>query len=148
MTPEHDPNRFSAKGFSFLFDYSPLLSGQTCLDTEAAGNGKQLKAKIVHLIIGQKTEEALELLSRYHHVPTPKLKVGMPKGDVKHQGCYIVRNETIYVANMDNLYNPYIVLHEFYHHLRTKGAIHRGTEKNADKFAKDYIATYYRFFGA
>jgi len=108
-------------------------------------NEKQFKARIVHLITGKKTEEALRLLSQYHNVPTPKLQVGMPKGGIKHQGCYVVRNETIYVASMENLYNPYVVLHEFYHHLRTKGAIHRGTEKNADKFAKDYVATYYRF---
>jgi predicted transport protein len=114
----------------------------------ASRSERQFKARIVHLIIAQETEEALELLSRYHHVTTPKLKIGMPKGDVKRQGCYAVGDETIYVAHRDNLYNPYIILHEFYHHLRTKGAMHRGTEKNADKFAKDYIATYYRFFGA
>jgi hypothetical protein len=116
------------------------------LDAVASRSERQFKARIVHLIIGQETEGALESLSQYYHVPTPKLKVGMPKGDVKHQGCYVARNETIHVANRDNLYNPYTVLHEFYHYLRTKGATHRGTEKNADKFAKDYIATYYRFF--
>ena len=108
----------------------------------------QFKASIVYLIMGQNTEKAVELLSQHHHTTTPKLKVGMPKRGTKHQGCYVARNETIYVADSDNLCNPYIVLHEFYHHLRTKGAMHRGTEKNADKFAKDYIATYYRFFGA
>jgi hypothetical protein len=118
------------------------------LNVSTLRDEKQFKARVVHLIIAQRTEEALELLSQYHHVPTPKLKVGMPKGDVKHQGCYVARNETIRLANRDNLYNPYIVLHEFYHHMRTKVAIHRGTEKNADKFAKDYMAAYYRFFGA
>ncbi len=112
-----------------------------------SGDEKQFKAKIVHLIIDQKTEKALELLSQYHHVPTPKLKVGMPKGDFKHKGCYVVQNGTIHVANGDSLYNPYIILHEFYHHLRTRGATHRGTEKNADRFAKDYIATYYAYSG-
>jgi hypothetical protein len=121
--------------------------GQKHLDEATSANEKQFKAKIVHLIIGQKTEKALELLSQHHRVPTPKLKVGMPKGDVKHQGCYVVKNEAIHVANSDSLYNPYVILHEFYHHLRSAGGTHRGTEKNADKFAKDYIATYYTYFG-
>ena len=117
------------------------------MDIATSGDEKQFKAKTVHLIIDQKTEAALELLSKHYHVPTPKLKVGMPKGDIKHQGCYVVKNETLHVANSDGLWNPYVILHEFYHHLRTTGAIHGGTEKNADKFAKDYIATYYTYFG-
>ena len=116
------------------------------MKTAAYANENQFKVKIVHLIISRETEEALELLSQNYHVPTPKLKVGMPKRDVKSQGCYVVRNKAIHVANRENLYNPYIILHEFYHHLRTSGTIHRGTEKNADKFAKEYVATYYSFF--
>jgi hypothetical protein len=118
------------------------------LDTTTLDNEKQFKAKIVHLIISQKTEKALEQLSQHHHVTTPKLKVGMPKRDHKHQGCYVVKNATIHVVNSDSLYNPYVILHEFYHHLRTSGAEHKGTEKNADKFAKEYIATYYTYTGA
>ena len=124
-----------------------LLENQ-CLNVAASRDEKQFKARIVHLVMGQETEKALELLSQYYHVPTPKLKVGMPKRGVKQQGCYLVKSETIHVANRDNLFNPYIVLHEFYHHLRTKRAIHKGTEKNADKFAKEYVATYYGFSGA
>jgi hypothetical protein len=40
--------------------------------------------------------------------------------------------------------NPFVVLHEFYHHIRSKGVdrMHRGTEGNADKFAIDYITQY------
>jgi hypothetical protein len=36
------------------------------------------------------------------------------------------------------------VLHEFYHHLRSKAVDkqHRGTEKNADKFAIGFIIEY------
>ena len=117
------------------------------MKTATSFNENQFKAKIVHLIISRETEKALELLSQNCHVPTPKLKVGMPKRDVKHQGCYVVRNKTIHVANRENLYNPYIIIHEFYHHLRTSGTTHRGTEKNADKFAREYIATYYTLFG-
>jgi len=118
------------------------------LDIQKLNDEKLFKAKIVHLIVNNKAEQALTMLSQQYHVSTPKLKVGMPKGDTKHQGCYVAKNKTIYVANRDNLYNPYIILHEFYHHLRTSGTIHRGAEKNADKFAKDYIATFYTYFGA
>jgi hypothetical protein len=121
---------------------------QKILDDKASGNEKQFKAKIVHLILSQKTEEALEMLSHHYHVSAPQLKVGMPKGDAKRKGCYAVKNATIYVSNSDSLYSPHLILHEFYHHLRTTGAEHRGTEKNADKFAKDYIVTYYTYFGA
>jgi hypothetical protein len=36
--------------------------------------------------------------------------------------------------------DPFIVLHEFYHHLRIRGGkIHRGTERNAMEFAKGFI---------
>ena len=118
------------------------------MDVTPINNEDQFKAKIVHLIIGQKTETALQLLSQHYHVTTPKLKVGMPKKDLKHQGCYVVKNATIHVANSDALSNPFVILHEFYHHLRTSGAVHRGTEKNADKLAKTYIATYYTYLGA
>jgi hypothetical protein len=40
--------------------------------------------------------------------------------------------------------NPFVVLHEFYHHLRCKGVdrMHRGTEGNADRFALDFIKAY------
>ena len=124
-----------------------MAVGERHLGIATSGDVSQFKAKIVHLIIGQETEKALELLSQYHHVTKPKLKVGMPKGDVKRRGYYVGQNETIHVADSDSLYNPRIILHEFYHHLRTTGTTHRGAEKNADKFAKDYIATYYTYFG-
>src|SRR5215204_1964634 len=41
-------------------------------------------------------------------------------------------------------YNPFVVLHEFYHHIRTKGGIHRGSEKNANMYAKSFIDAYNR----
>jgi hypothetical protein len=42
------------------------------------------------------------------------------------------------------LVNPFVVLHEFYHHLRCKGVdrMHRGTEGNADRFALKFIREY------
>lgn len=100
------------------------------------------RAKIVHLILSRNPEEALKLLSQHCHVVTPDLRVGMPKGHRKNFGCYIAGKKTIHVSDRDNLYNPYLILHEFYHHLRTTDKKHRGTEKHANKFAREYIEAY------
>jgi hypothetical protein len=106
-------------------------------------NDALFEAKIVHLILSKKTEEAVELLSKYYQVSQPKLKMGMPKREAKFPACYVARTATIHFANSDNLYNPFIILHEFYHHLRTSGLTHKGTEKNANNFARKFIASYY-----
>ena len=106
-------------------------------------NSEELfRARIVHLILSRKPEEALESLSQYYHVATPKLRVGMPKGHGKNAGCYAAAKKTIYVSDSDNLYNPYLILHEFYHHLRATDGKHKGTEKYANRFAKEHVETY------
>lgn len=101
------------------------------------------EARIVHLILNKKTEEAIKYLSKHYQVTPPKLKMGMPKREAKFPACYVARTATIHFANGDNLYNPFIILHEFYHHLRTSGLTHKGTEKNADNFAREFIKNYY-----
>ena len=106
------------------------------------------KMLVVWLILNGKTEQALELLSKNFKVNVPQLKVGLPKGHkITAFGCYTNKNETIFVQNSDILVNPFVIIHEFYHHLRSKGAdkMHRGTEKNADRFAKDFIEAYRKF---
>ena len=106
------------------------------------------KVLVVWLILNGKTEQALELLSKNYKVNVPQLKVGLPKGHkITAFGCYTNKNETISVQNSDILANPFVIIHEFYHHLRSKGAdkMHRGTEKNADRFAKDFIEAYRKF---
>lgn len=103
------------------------------------------KPLIVWLILNGKTEEALERLAEHYSVTVPKLKIGLPKGHKKRvYGCYTPKNATISVLNSDVLGNPFVVLHEFYHHLRTHSVDkqHRGTEKNADKFAAEFIKAY------
>jgi len=93
-------------------------------------SGEELfKASIVHLILSKKPEEAFELLSKHYHVRVPKLRIGLPKGNLKNAGCYIAGKRTVYVSHRENLYNPYLLLHEFYHHLRTTCGKHIGTEK-------------------
>jgi hypothetical protein len=105
----------------------------------------QFKQLIVWLILDGKPEEALALLAKNYGVNIPQLKVGLPKGHkMKAFGCYTSKNETISVLNSEAMINPGIILHEFYHHLRSKAVdkIHRGTEKNADKFANEYLEAY------
>jgi len=102
------------------------------------------KPLIVWLILNGQAEKALDLLAKDYKVTTPKLKVGLPKGrKAKALGCYTPKNATIFVLNSDMIVNPFVILHEFYHHLRTSiDKKHKGTEKNADKFAKEFIKTY------
>jgi hypothetical protein len=100
------------------------------------------KARIVYLILSRKPEEALKQLSRYYSVEVPKVKIGMPRGHVKNRGCYVVGKKTIYFSNQDALYSPHVVLHEFYHHLRTQGRKHKGSEKLADMFAEEFLEAY------
>jgi hypothetical protein len=103
------------------------------------------KPLVVWLILNGKSEEALELLAKNYRVTVPDLKVGLPKGHkITAYGCYAAKNQTITVQNSDVLANPFVILHEFYHHLRSKSVdrMHKGTEKNADKFALDFIMRY------
>ena len=99
------------------------------------------KSLVVQMILSQKTEEALDTLAEYYKVNVPKLKVGLPKGHIRVQGCYTSKNQTISVSDSSMLGNPFVILHEFYHHLRSKSVDrqHRGTEKNANKFAIEFL---------
>ena len=100
------------------------------------------RAKVVYLILSKDTEEALELLSNHYRVVKPKLKVGMPKRYSKNPACYVGKNRTIHVSRREILWNPQIILHEFYHHLRRETDAHGGIEKYADKFAENYLEAY------
>ena len=102
------------------------------------------KPLIVWLILNGQAEKALELLAKNYNVSTPKLKVGLPKGrKAKAFGCYTPKDATISVLNSDVMGNPFVILHEFYHHLRTSiDKQHKGTEKNADKFSREFIKAY------
>ena len=105
---------------------------------------KQMMVLIVWLILNGKVERAVEILSAQFAVSVPKMRVGLPKGRKnKASGCYTVRDRTISVLDSDTLKEPFVVLHEFYHHLRTTAdRKHKGTEKFADKFALEFIAAY------
>lgn len=108
-----------------------------------------MKAEAVWLILDSKPEDALSLLCKWYRVPVPKLRVGVTEGKTKGVAAvYSVRRHEILAANQDYMYNPFVIIHEFYHHLRSTSGEHRGTEKQADKFALDFIAAYKRFTGA
>ena len=103
---------------------------------------QNLKAFVVALILLKRTEEAIQLLSQIYRVGIPQLKVGHVKGRKKAAGVYVLGKKTILVSNGENLWDPFIILHEFYHHIRNEGGEHRGNEKLADAFAHDYINAY------
>lgn len=101
------------------------------------------KAKVVYMILNKKTEEALQKLSKFYKVIPPEITVGTIKGKRRTvYAVYVQRESKIYCINSDIFYNPFIVLHEFYHHIRTKGGIHKGSEKNANMYAKSFIDSY------
>ena len=105
----------------------------------------EFKAKVVQQILNNDASKALEFLAEYYDVNTPRLEVGLPKGHVGVAGCYVPGRRTIYTKDSDGLSNPFLILHEFYHHIRTVDGKHRGTEKLADKFARSFLDAYRRY---
>lgn len=102
-----------------------------------------MQARIVHMILSKRTEEALQALSSFYHLQTPEIAVGTVKGRRRTAyAVYVQKERKIYAMNSEIYFNPFVILHEFYHHLRTSGGSHRGTEKNADAFARGFIESY------
>ncbi len=125
---------------------SASLDGTSVQRRNVVGKPSELefKAYVVHLILDSKVEQALELLAKEFKVTVPKVQVGLPRSHGSVSGCYTARNQTIYVLNGEVLKEPFVILHEFYHHLRTSSVDkkHRGTEKYANVFAKEFIEAY------
>lgn len=93
--------------------------------------------------MNKRTEESLQLLSKYYHIRPPEIVVGTIKGKRKTvRAVYVGKQQRIYATNSDIFYNPLVILHEFYHHLRYRGMEHRGSEKGADSFATRFVQTY------
>ncbi len=101
------------------------------------------QARIVYMILGKRTEEALQILSNFYHLDPPEIRVGTVKGKRRTAyAVYVSKEQRIYAMNSDILYNPFVMLHEFYHHLRSRSGAHRGTERHADSYAKSFIDSY------
>jgi len=105
---------------------------------------RPFKAYVVWLVLSGKAEVALQTLAKKYKVSVPEMKVGLPsRHKVKARGCYVTGDGTIYLQNSDAIMNPFIILHEFYHHLRTSiDKKHKGTEKYADRFAREFLEAF------
>jgi Zn-dependent peptidase ImmA (M78 family) len=100
----------------------------------------EFQGNVVRLIaIERKPEEALDALCVHYRVERPVLRIGLPRGEKKALGCYVHRERTIYISSEDYLFDPYVLIHEFYHHLRHVGGKHRGTERHARDFALSFL---------
>jgi hypothetical protein len=105
----------------------------------------EMKASVVALILDSKPEDAIDVLSRWYKVSKPKLGIGVVEGKTKGVAAvYSQRRKEILAANREFLYDPFVMIHEFYHHLRSVSGRHRGTEKQADRFAMGFIVVYQR----
>jgi Zn-dependent peptidase ImmA (M78 family) len=101
--------------------------------------------RIVRLIATERRpEEALDALCSHYRVGRPALKIGLPKGEKRALGCYVHRDKTIYMSSEEYLFDPYVLIHEFYHHLRHVGGRHRGTERHARDFALNFLKNAHR----
>ena len=106
------------------------------------------KSQIVRMILEKQTEKALEKLSEFYHVTPPQIVVGTIKGKRRTVYALYVQNERkIYALNSEIFFNPFVILHEYYHHIRTKLGVHRGSEKNANKFAQEFVDAYKKIVG-
>ena len=98
------------------------------------------QAKIVGMIaLDRRPEDALDALCSHYRVEKPGLRIGLPKGEKRALGCYVHRDRTIYMSSEEYLFDPYVLIHEFYHHLRHVGGKHRGTERHARDFAIGFL---------
>ncbi len=103
----------------------------------------ETKARVVKLILARRTEDAFELLSTMYKVKKPRLLIGTVKGRRKTAlAVYLRKNNTVYASSSPIMFNPFVMLHEFYHHIRSKSGEHKGTEKYADAFANDFLKAY------
>lgn len=83
------------------------------------------------------------MLGNYYHVEPPDIVVGTVKGKRRTAyAVYIPKERRIYAMNSDIFSNPFVILHEFYHHIRSQGGPHRGTERHANLYANGFIDAY------
>lgn len=106
----------------------------------------RFKVYVVHKILSKETEKAVELVCQRNHVKAPSLRIGgVPKGHKKALGVYSIASNSVAFRDQDQFFNPFVVLHELYHCIRSKSGTHKGTEKNADRFAISFIEEYNKF---
>lgn len=113
------------------------------MNSSKSAFAREFHARIVGLIVNGRPEQAIELLSKHYEVREPTLRVGTVKRNRNVLACYVERENRIYLSNSSFVTDPFVVLHEFYHHLRASGVNkRRQVEKRADLFAADFIRDY------
>ncbi len=101
---------------------------------------RRLHAKVVGLIADGRAEFAMKILSDYYGIREPDLRVGTVKRHRRVVACYVEKEKRIYLSKSDYLTNAYVILHEFYHHLRaSQPEKRRQVEKRADLFASNFV---------
>ncbi len=101
---------------------------------------QEFQTRIVTDILEGRPERALKLLSEHYRVAEPRLRVGSVKGHRKVVACYVEREKRIDLSRSQLLTDPFVILHEFYHHLRASSATtSRQVDKRADLFALNFI---------
>ena len=110
--------------------------------SDLSADTKQFKAYIVYLILNKETEKAVKVLSSKHNVRPPRLSIGISKGKKKALGVYSVEGNAISFKDQEQFFSPFVVLHEMYHCIRSRSGSHRGNEKNADRFAIDFLMAF------
>ena len=101
----------------------------------------RLRRSIVCKILDGDLSSALELLSSEYGIASPDFRVGTVKGHRNVAACYQEKQRTMVFSNREVLRNPAVVLHEFYHHLiASKTFKGGGTDKNADRFVKQFLS--------
>jgi hypothetical protein len=104
---------------------------------------KIFRVTIVKLILKGQTEDALCSLSKHYGVEEPEIRVGTVKRHRRVLACYVHEERRIYVSKSDLLTNPFLILHEFYHHLRASQIQKRDqVEKRADLFALAFLSEF------
>lgn len=103
----------------------------------------EFKAEVVATILDSRPEDALDMLCAHYRVERPRLKVGVLEGKTKGVlAVYSGKRKEILAARRESLFDPFVLVHEFYHHLRSTSGRHRGTEKEADRFSLEFIGAY------
>lgn len=101
---------------------------------------------IVRMILDGHPEDALRSLAVHYEVQEPDLRVGTVKRHRKVLAVYVHKEKRIYVSKSDLLRNPFVILHEFYHHLRaSRTPMNEQVEKRADSFALAYVRTFKQY---
>jgi len=104
------------------------------------------RVRIVKMILDGCPEEALHMLSSHYDVEEPGLRVGTVKRHRKVLAVYVHKEKRIYVSTSNLLRNPFIILHEFYHHLRASQIPKNAqVERRADSFALAYLRDFQQY---